>query len=641
MWLFFVNNRLVSYFIIFCICMLLPCIAAGEKSSRRVNNGPTSVNTDWSQYSWGLYYKNLAAREADASKRDAYLAKALKYFMGATSSGASLARIYLRIAECYFMRNDYKTSLEFAQKSLALDATNVRTFNKIYHIYIKMKNYEAAARILEQCLSAMPDSVQIQFNLAEHYDRYMHDANKAAEAYQKTIAMSEHLPVDDYFKEQSLLGLGHIAFRKGDIAKSASFYREVLKINGDNLEAVYYCALASMEMYDFSGAEAYSNRFLRFSPGNKIINSILGRIYYIRDDIRAIPHLYNSKSNSTLSGLLSSGLYHERVGNDRTAEKYLGGMLKLAPKTISLHIALARIYSRKKETAPAFNEYVTAGILLYNNRLYQEATRCLHKALEINGEVPGAYYYMAKAYEGMRLFSLALYYFKETIRLHPDTDLMLHVGYLYGLRKDYDDAESYFNLASARDPKNSRPFFFKGLVSIWQEDYPSAEKLIRRAISLDDKTEIYYYYLAITMDRQSKLDLAIESLKKAIKNNPKSARAYNYLGYLYADNNMRIDESLNLILKALEIDPGNGAYTDSLGWAYFRKGEYKRALEKLLKAEEILRKENNFDSVVYDHIGDAYLRLGKIDDALKYWTRSTELKKDVRVADKIKKYGHR
>jgi tetratricopeptide (TPR) repeat protein len=626
---------------IFCAVMLFPCMAAGEKSSRNIDNRHDSVNTDWSQYSWGLYYKNLASRESDPGKRAAYLARALKYFMDSTSPGASLGGIYLRIAECYFMMNDYKMSLDFAQKSLALDATNVRTFNRIYNIYIKLKNYEAAARILEQCLSAIPDSVQVQLSLAEHYDKYMRDEDKAADAYQKTIAMSERLPVDDYFKEQSLLGLGHIAFRKGDIAASASFYREVLKINRDNLEAVYYCALASMETHDFSGAEAYSNRFLRYGPGNKIMNSILGRIYYIRDDIRAITHLYNSKTNNTLSGILSSGLYHERVGNDRAAEKYLGGILKLAPKTISLHIALARIYSRKRETAPAFNEYITAGILLYKSQLYQDATRLLRKALEIDDEVPGAYYYMAKSYEGMRLFSLALYYFKETIRLHPDVDLMLHVGYLYGLRKDYDDAESYFDHASARDPKNSRPYFFKGLVSIWKEDYAAAEKLIRRAISLDDTSEIYYYYLAVVMDRQSKLDLAIESLKNAIKNDPKSARAYNYLGYLYADNNMKIDESLSLVSKALEIDPGNGAYTDSLGWVYFRKGEYKRALEKLLEAEKILRKENNFDSVVYDHIGDAYLHLGKVEDALKYWTRSAELKKDVRVADKIKKYGQR
>jgi tetratricopeptide (TPR) repeat protein len=281
---------------------------------------------------------------------------------------------------------------------------------------------------------------------------------------------------------------------------------------------------------------------------------------------------------------------------------------------------------------------VTAGILLYNNRLYEEARHCLNEALALNGSIPGVYYYMGKVNEDTKHFALALYYYKEANRLQNDTDLMIHIGYLYGVQKDYESAMHYFNLATARDPKNSHLYFFKGLVSIWQEDYPAAEKLLQRAISLDDKSETYYFYMAVVMDRMTKLDLAVSSLEKAIKYNPKSARAYNYLGYLYADNNMKIDESLSLILKALEIEPGNGAYTDSLGWVYYRKGSYKLALEKLLSAEEILRKANTPDSVVYDHIGDVYLKLGNIENALKYWTMSNELKKNNAVISKIKKY---
>ncbi len=128
------------------------------------------------------------------------------------------------------------------------------------------------------------------------------------------------------------------------------------------------------------------------------------------------------------------------------------------------------------------------------------------------------------------------------------------------------------------------------------------------------------------------------SLEKAIKYNPKSARAYNFLGYLYADNNMKIDESLALIQKALDIEPDNGAYTDSLGWAYFRKGNYRRALEKLLVAEGQLSRANANDPVVYDHIGDTYLKLGNVDGALKYWRKSNEIKKTDTIEGKIKHY---
>ena len=104
-------------------------------------------------------------------------------------------------------------------------------------------------------------------------------------------------------------------------------------------------------------------------------------------------------------------------------------------------------------------------------------------------------------------------------------------------------------------------------------------------------------------------EILLAQLEKAIQYNPKSARSYNYLGYLYADKNIKIDRSLILIKKALEIEPENGAYIDSLGWVYYRKGKYHIALENLLKAEMILDELETPDPIVYDHIGDTYEKL--------------------------------
>jgi tetratricopeptide (TPR) repeat protein len=138
------------------------------------------------------------------------------------------------------------------------------------------------------------------------------------------------------------------------------------------------------------------------------------------------------------------------------------------------------------------------------------------------------------------------------------------------------------------------------------------------------------------MDKTLKIDEAIKSLKLAIKYNPQSARALNYLGYIYADNSIDIDESLNLIKKAIDLEPSNGAFIDSLGWAYFRKGNYKMALENLLNAQDILGKAKMDDPVVFDHIGDTYLRLGKKKDAVFYWNKSIMLKTDEKIRQKIK-----
>jgi tetratricopeptide (TPR) repeat protein len=613
-------------------------IAAEKKNNKLEKSTTAAVNSDWSHYSWGVFYKNAACRERDVSAREAYLKKAIQNLKEAEASGKSLDKLYLQLAECFILRNDFSSALEYAQKSLAIDNTKVRPYNKIFSIYMKMRNHKAAANILEQCLIVLPDSVHIQYLLAEHYYKNMNDTGRAVSAFNKVITLSDRLPVEDYYKEQSYLNLGNIAYRKAELERAVSMYREVLNINKDNMEAVYYLAITHMESYNLPEAGKYSHMFLKKYPDNRVINSILGRIHYIRDDIRALTFLNRAKGTRYMSGLLAQGLYSELIRNDQTAEKHLDAVKKLAPKAITIYMAMARINARKKDTNAAFNDYVTAGILMYNNRLYEEARRSFNEAFAINGTVPGVYYYMGKVNEETHHYSLALYYYKEANRLHPDTDLMLHIGYLYGIKKDYESAAGYFNDAAARDPNNSRPYFFKALMSIWQEDYPAAEKLMQRAISLDEKSETYYFYMAVVMDKMSKLDLAVSSLEKAIKYNPKSARAYNYLGYLYADNNLKIDESLGLIQKALEIEPGNGAYTDSLGWAYYRKGNYKLALEKLLSAEEILRKANSPDPVVYDHIGDAYLKLGNVENALKYWNISNDIKKNTATESKIKNY---
>ena len=78
-----------------------------------------------------------------------------------------------------------------------------------------------------------------------------------------------------------------------------------------------------------------------------------------------------------------------------------------------------------------------------------------------------------------------------------------------------------------------------------------------------------------------------------------------------------------MIKKAILHGPDNGAYIDSLGWVYYKKGMYQEALEYLKRADETFK-----DPVIYDHIGDVHYKLNQIDDAIKYWNLSLELLPD-------------
>jgi tetratricopeptide (TPR) repeat protein len=170
-----------------------------------------------------------------------------------------------------------------------------------------------------------------------------------------------------------------------------------------------------------------------------------------------------------------------------------------------------------------------------------------------------------------------------------DRDIYLRLGIMYTRLKRYSDAEEALN---------------------------KAEQLSTKA---DDK-EYVYFLRGDTYEHEKKYDEAEAEFKKVLAITPQSAAALNYLGYMNADRDVRLEESLNYIKMAVSLEPTNGAYLDSLGWAYFKLGKYDLAEENLTKAS--LRMGS--DPTVQDHLGDLYQKTGRLKLAAAHWERAVE-----------------
>jgi tetratricopeptide (TPR) repeat protein len=126
-----------------------------------------------------------------------------------------------------------------------------------------------------------------------------------------------------------------------------------------------------------------------------------------------------------------------------------------------------------------------------------------------------------------------------------------------------------------------------------------------------------------------------ENFSYIIEKDTANHNALNYLGYSLIDRNMELDKAIDMVKKALSYDPDNPAYLDSLAWGYYRKGDYKEALAAILKSIEKM----DYDSIVWEHLGHIYLKLGDFDNAWFSFQLSNDLnnqEKNIKLAYDLK-----
>jgi tetratricopeptide (TPR) repeat protein len=167
------------------------------------------------------------------------------------------------------------------------------------------------------------------------------------------------------------------------------------------------------------------------------------------------------------------------------------------------------------------------------------------------------------------------------------------------------DREIYLALAQIYEKAKRYPDMGNALDE-W-EKLPSAK----------DDAETIHFMRGAMFERMKKYDQSEAAFRKVLAINGENHNALNYLGYMLADRNVRLDEAAQMIRKALEHDPDNAAYLDSLGWVYFRQGKLNEAETALVRAVD-----KSKDPTVHDHLGDVYFKLGKTREAITQWQSS-------------------
>ena len=188
----------------------------------------------------------------------------------------------------------------------------------------------------------------------------------------------------------------------------------------------------------------------------------------------------------------------------------------------------------------------------------------------------------------------------EGIQSHQDPqELYLASSQLYVDHKQYREAENVIKEAMIRYPENKRMQFQLGAIYERQQKWADVELVF----------------------------------KEILKSNPQHSGVLNYLGYMLADRGVRLSEALDYIMQAVEIEPHNGAYLDSLGWVYFRLKQYDQAEVNLLEASRLV----DSDATILSHLGDLYNALGQYEKAQGYYEQSVRFAEDDELEEAQKK----
>ncbi|KQR77471.1 tetratricopeptide repeat protein [Rhizobium sp. Leaf341] len=200
-----------------------------------------------------------------------------------------------------------------------------------------------------------------------------------------------------------------------------------------------------------------------------------------------------------------------------------------------------------------------------------------------------------------------------------------------------DDAKKHLRELIDLDPTDVRSYVAYGSVLSDAKDYKEMAVTYDKAIEIVGAVPkrsdwSLFFQRGIAYERLKEWEKAEPSFKKALELNPDQPQVLNYLGYSWVDKNMNLEEGLNMIRRAVDLKPDDGYIVDSLGWAYFRLGQFDEAVAELERAAELMAG----DPTINDHLGDAYWRVGRKLEAVFQWNQTLELKPEAEEIPKIK-----
>jgi tetratricopeptide (TPR) repeat protein len=553
---------------------------------------------------------------------------------------------HFTLARAYAQDKRYSDALEEFKKAIALNPDNAEL--RVQHA---LTLYEATyiREFVEECQKAIeldPQDPAPHFLLGRYYFTYR-DGNqtnlmdKAAAEFQRVIELDpNHVMALDF--------LSRLLFMKEQWGTAVETLGRLTDLNPGYAHAHYLRAFALVRMERPEEAIAVLERAVEYQAVDVDHFKLLGGLYLQQREVAKAVEA------------LSKAVEMDRRGEDPGLRLELAKALKAdrrLPEAVELLTAV--IASRDELEFEAGFELAEAYRLMGRRPEAIERYQRLLEMKQAETFRPIIQTRLALVYQEAKQFDKAIELLQSVSDADPDK-IENNLTLVYALKESGRHAEALalVDRLLAKSPNDTYVTLAKGQVlgamgqtqkgvellkesGFKQDDpepfvlaasqlfiddkkYDDAEKLVKQGLAKRPESESMYFQLGAIYERQEKYRVAEENFKRVLEKNPQHAGVLNYLGYMLADRGVRLEEALGYIQKAVELDPYNGAYLDSLGWVYFRLKQYEPAERYLKRAAEL----NDGDPTILEHLGDLYQKLGRFAEAGEYYEKSVAISKE-------------
>ncbi len=492
---------------------------------------------------------------------------------------------------------EMEKALEAYRQVLNLDPGQIRLAVRVAALLVHDDEYPEAIDVLKDAAKARPNESEPYQQLAFIYARYLHKNEQAIAFANKAIGLNPR-EIENYAR------LCEIEILANDEKQALETLDRAAKVQSDNptfwvkLGRLYSSVFLKPDATPSPAELARMNEVYQKAAANgqddenvlKEAGDYFAATQQVKEALPLYLRVLELKPEDT--GVREKLAAAFVVTNQRPrAIETLESIVKQHPEKYQpyellaqLHDDAARSLSRANQNDAALTEF-------------KQAAQNYEQALLINPNRPAATLRLAELWLApLKKSERAVTLLQEARRRYPDAPEFAY--YLaIGLREAKKPKEAIVSFEEARnEAENSNP-----------------QMLNAR----------FYFDYGMAADQAALYDKAADLYRKAIAVDPANAAdPYNALGYMFAEQNNHLEEAEDAVKRALQFDPSNGAYLDSLGWVQYRQGKFDQALGSVQRAVQNLPRE---DAVVFEHLGDIQLKLNHLPQALSAWQKAQTL----------------